>query len=295
MLTPKSSEVEVFRIPFAGKALNAVHTKISQQYEAFCKLKPVAFNGQYKADDDECLCIKDFVNTDSTFSSFADLVDGKSCGTLNKTDDLYMCRSLLYLLPAHPDLILIQRFTRSLLVGREKYFRKTISVVGNGLVDYIDDTAFTIGPKLVGYYDKVKNILYFDKINGIQRALPGFSEKYVPEADLVTMKNFFATSIFDKDSYKAIKEELEKGKGIAKSVKIARLVWLLHNQKISGRMEALKKIDKKLNINCINNGKIVVSNEVDKMVVILKVLNGDVYEVDKKIYMTNSKKELLPF
>lgn len=56
-----------------------------------------------------------------------------------------------------------------------------------------------------------------------------------------------------------------------------------------------QKYDEILNLNSVRNGKIIVSTEVRKMEVILRILLGDVFEDNGRIYLSNSKRPIERF
>lgn len=286
-LVASSKNVEALRIPFSGGVLEDVHKSILEQFATFRKLEPIEFSGQYQTGPEECLYIENYADTDKTMASFIDIVEGKSSKTLDKADDFDKCRSLLFTIPEFPDLILIQKFSRIYVASKRKWLGFFGASDGR-VVNYIDESAFSIASKLAGYYDRTKNILYFQNLESIQRALPGFSEKYIPEADAATMAAFFSKGEFDQASVKQF--------GSYKSVRVARLVWLLSKKDIKGQIDKLKNYNEKLNIGCISpDGKIVLQKEIQKMVVILRILNNDVFESKEGIYMANSKRALKPF
>lgn len=49
--------VEVRMVPFADCVRKDIGYFLNEQYQTFLKMKEVEYNGHYKADKDECLCI----------------------------------------------------------------------------------------------------------------------------------------------------------------------------------------------------------------------------------------------
>lgn len=80
-------------------------------------------------------------------------------------------------------------------------------------------------------------------------------------------------------------------------MKVARLVWLLKEQDapLERRLATFQKYDEILNLNSVRNGKIIVSTELRKMEVILRILLGDVFEDNGRIYLSNSKRPIERF
>lgn len=113
--------------------------------------------------------------------------------------------------------------------------------------------------------------------------------QYAPGADKTTITTFFRQPIFDQDSADKV-QALD-------SMKVARLVWLLKEQDapLERRLATFQKYDEILNLNSVRNGKIIVSTEVRKMEVILRILLGDVFEDNGRIYLSNSKRPIERF
>lgn len=103
------------------------------------------------------------------------------------------------------------------------------------------------------------------------------------------IEKFFSNACFESDSAAKMKD--------LDSVKVARLVWLLVEQgeKIEGRLDRFRKYNEKLNLTDFKDGKIVLTTEVRRMEVILRIFLGDVFEDNGQIYLSNSKKPLKKF
>lgn len=275
----------VRRLKLMSDAANDISAVVRSQYEEFSELSEVEFDGRYKVESDECFSISDYVDADGTFASFQEIINGNCSDVLKNTDSLSECRALLFRAPQLPNMVLIQRFTNSYLAKRDRWF-------GFGCSDSvrkIEESAFTIASSLSGVYDLESKRLRFKSVQNIRAVLPGFSDQYAPGADKTTITTFFRQPIFDQDSADKV-QALD-------SMKVARLVWLLKEQDapLERRLATFQKYDEILNLNSVRNGKIIVSTEVRKMEVILRILLGDVFEDNGRIYLSNSKRPIERF
>lgn len=177
------NNVGVRRIPLSNEAREDLNDQLLKQYDEFIALDEVDFDGTYKNDDDERFKIKNYIDHDHTIENFKKLCDGSEMDVLKKVDDLMTCKAILTRLPDHPKLILIQRFTNHCLAQRAKWYQ----IYHKDTVAHIEHSAFTFPSKIAGYYNIETSELYFRSLQSIRAALPGFSEKYIPEAGSKTL------------------------------------------------------------------------------------------------------------
>lgn len=108
-------------------------------------------------------------------------------------------------------------------------------------------------------------------------------------ADATMMKKFFENGLFDQSSAEdVIKKD---------STKLSRLVWLINNEgmDIAEGVKKFSRIDELLNMHCYKDGVIHFPSDVKRNQIILRTILGDVYEENGKVYLSNSKKALVPF
>lgn len=258
---------------------------LEHQYEEFIKFRQIEFDGRYKVDSNECFSISEYVDPDNTIDGFLSVTQGTSSDTLTSVDNLDDCKALIFNIPQFPDLFLIQRFSKSYLARRDRWY----GIGNSNSFKKIEHSAFTIASSLTGIYDIKNKKLLFKSVQSIRSALPGFTDHYVPGADKAMMEKFFSAPFFDAESARKIIE--------GDSATISRLVWLLveQNENIKARMNQFEKYNEKLNLQSLRDGKIVLSKEVKRTSVILRILLGDVFEDKGQIYLTNSKKPLAIF
>ena len=282
----EDSSVEVKIIPFAEDIRADIGDQLAQQFQSFSELEEVDYNGRYKADEDECLCIRGYKDPRKTLGGFLSLCYGGKRELVTSVEDLHNCRALLFHVPECPGKILIQRFSRSLVAQKGRYF----GVVDRRRFGRLDESAFCFGTSLAGYYSIADDKFYFRNVQTIRSAIPGFDEMYAPGADEEMIKSFFeGNAKFEPSSAKAIAARDSK--------KIARLVWLINDAKVnvSSRLADLKRFDQLLNMKCFNEGMVRFPAEVNRAVIILRILLGDVFEQDGKVYLSNSRKALSRF
>lgn len=265
-----------------SKTLNKI---VEKQYEDFERLSQIEFDGRYRVESDECFSILDYKDSDKTLKNFGNILSGDQSDVLKRVDDLSLCRALLFSVPEYPDLVLIQKFSNAYLAKSDRW----LGFGGKDSIRYIEESAFTIGSSLTGFYDVRNKKLCFKSVQSIRSALPGFADDYVPGADSAMIEKFFSNACFESDSAAKMKD--------LDSVKVARLVWLLVEQgeKIEGRLDRFRKYNEKLNLTDFKDGKIVLTTEVRRMEVILRIFLGDVFEDNGQIYLSNSKKPLKKF
>ena len=277
--------VEVYSIPFMNNLQGELSKLLEHQYEEFIKFRQIEFDGRYKVDSNECFSISEYVDPDNTIDGFLSVTQGTSSDTLTSVDNLDDCKALIFNIPQFPDLFLIQRFSKSYLARRDRWY----GIGNSNSFKKIEHSAFTIASSLTGIYDIKNKKLLFKSVQSIRSALPGFTDHYVPGADKAMMEKFFSAPFFDAESARKIIE--------GDSATISRLVWLLveQNENIKARMNQFEKYNEKLNLQSLRDGKIVLSKEVKRTSVILRILLGDVFEDKGQIYLTNSKKPLAIF
>ena len=277
--------VEALRIPLSKELQLMVVKTLESQIKIFEELAPVDYDGRYKADEDERLTIHDYKDPGNVIGAFSSYLEGKSSDILRSVDDLQRCRALLFHLPTHPGKILIQRFSRSLIASRDKYF----GIFDKDSFSMAKESTVSVANSLTAIYEITTRDLHFKNIQTIRSAIPGFVDVYAPGADANMTSNFFSNPIFDKKSA----EELAK----KDSQTIGRLIWLIHESKVKveSKFKELQQIDKLLNMHCIQDNVIKLPSEVQRSKIILSFLIGDVFVQDSKVYLTNSKRALTPF
>lgn len=276
---------EIRRVPFMQDLSTELNEILKKQYDDFAKFSQIDFDGRYKVDRDECFSIQGYKDPDKTINGFQSIIEGKNSTALKFVDDLSECKALLFRIRQLPDILLIQRFSNSYLARRDKWY----GLANGDAVQRIDHSAFTIGSSLAGFFDLKNNKLCFKSVQSIRSALPGFADEYVPGADGAMIEKFFSNECFLPTSVQIIKE--------LDSVKVARLVWLLveQNEDVNKRMDKFEYFNEVLNLDSIKNGKINLRKEVSRVEVILRILMGDVFEDNKKIYLSNYKKPISRF
>lgn len=281
---------EIKRMPFVGKVQEEVIVQLTKQIKTFEKYDVVKFNGEYKAEDNEKLQIVKYEDPDKTISNFIKIKDGIEINNLDNLDVMVDCKALLFLVPEFPNYICIQRFTRSLIADRSKFW----SFYDSGTLGHLNTTSISLASSLSGIYNLDTQNLDFRSIATIRSSLPKLVSTYAPGASKDMMSAFFSNKNFDSESTKEI---ISSG-----SQKIKRLVWLITNEKgnikdfdIPNKISELKIIDKLLNIGCISGNRIVFSNKVKKNEIILSAILGDVIRDKDMVYLSNSKKALDKF
>lgn len=119
--------------------------------------------------------------------------------------------------------------------------------------------------------------------------MPGFADNYVPVAKNEDVKTFLSNECFDQDSVKSFRSDIPARAG--------RLFWLLIDSRrdIKSRLSKFKKYDAELNMRCFKDGKIVLSNDYQRLMVTLRILLGDVFKDDGVLYLSNSKQKIKSF
>ena len=281
----EEGNASLLSIPFSKEVQTSIEEKLSIQRSAFDKLEEVGYDGRYKVDSDECLVISDYKDPDGTIEAFLSFCEGKKSGELRNVDSLDNCKALLICLPCQTRYILIQRFYRSLLATRDKYF----GCFDKSTYSKVERSAFSFGSSITAVYDVQENRLLFRSISSIRGALPKFDERYAPGADAVMMQKFFANELFDHSSAEdVIKKD---------STKLSRLVWLINNERVNVAegVRKFSRIDELLNMHCYKDGIIHFPSDVKRNQIILRTILGDVYEENGKVYLSNSRKALDPF
>lgn len=281
----EEGKARLLSIPFGIDVRKAIESKLYSQKSAFEKLVQVEYDGRYKVDNDECLVIPDYQDPDETIKLFLDFCDGRESEELTDVDDLGDCKVLLICIPGQTGYVLIQRFYRSLLASKSKFY----GWLGKNTFSNIESSAFSFGSSLTAIYDIQERKLCFRSVSSIRGALPKFDECYAPGADDTMMQKFFSNKLFDQPSAKdVIKKD---------SIKLRRLVWLINNEgvNISKGVEKFVRIDQLLNMHCYKDGLILFPSDVKRIQIILRTILGDVYEENGKVYLSNSRKALEPF
>lgn len=279
------SSVSALRLPFAESVRPQVVKYLQAQLNVFDELESVEYNGRYKADDDECLTIENYKDPGKVIEVLKQYLSGQVSDSLVSVDDLESCRSLLFVIPDQPDKVLIQRFSRTLIARRDRYF----GIYDGKTFSGIQDTAVSLASSLTAVYEIKSNRLHFKNVSSIRSAIPGFDEVYAPGADLNMINDFFSKPIFEK---KSVQEIIKKD-----SSTVARLVWLINESgvDIKAKIPELRKIDGLLNMKCFDGQLIKLPPEVIKLKVLLGTLLGDVFVQDGKVYLMNSKRAIKPF
>lgn len=278
--------VEVRMVPFADCVRKDIGYFLNEQYQTFLKMKEVEYNGHYKADKDECLCIKGYSDPRDTIEGFASLCNGECRNVVKGVEELNDCHALLIHIPECPGKILIQKFSRSLVAMRGRFY----GIVDRNRFADLSSSSFCFGSSLAGYYSIGDGKFCFRNMQTIRSAIPGFDEVYAPGADEEMIKHFFeGNSMFEPDSAKAIAHRGSK--------KVERLVWLINNAgvDVSSKLSALKRFNQLLNMKCFDDELLVFPNQVDRAVIILRIILGDVFELGGKVYFSNSRKAIPRF
>ncbi len=283
VLLLKDGKASVYGLEFDRGMQYKLGNMLSRQYEKLSKLDPEDFGLGYLTEDHQILRICNYQDPGKCIDSFLQVCDGRNSEILTKAEDLSLCKTLFFRLPQYPNYLLIQRFYKSYVATRDKWF----SFLGANAITEMKEFAFTIASSLCGYYDIEKRTLYFQKLNSIMYALPGLAEMYSPEADLKTQEKFFTGSLFVKDSWGLVCRQ-----GVTR--KMAQIVWLIESGAldVSKQMKKLKEVDKKKDLQCIQNGRIVMSEDRKRNELILNVLGGNVLKDGEDFYLVNSKKKI---
>lgn len=283
--TNSKGEINALRIPLSAQVRKELDDILCGQYKSFIKLDKVEFSGTYKNEDDERFYIQGYDDPDKTINAFNGILSGLNTDTLTKVDDLSRCNAFLYCIPQLPDLILIQRFTNHYFADRDKFY----GLLSGNTVAHITSSAFAFPSKITGIYDKSSRELSFLNVQSIRSALPGFADNYVPVAKNEDVKTFLSNECFDQDSVKSFRSDIPARAG--------RLFWLLIDSRrdIKSRLSKFKKYDAELNMRCFKDGKIVLSNDYQRLMVTLRILLGDVFKDDGVLYLSNSKQKIKSF
>ncbi len=278
-------EASVLAIPFSKSVQGAIQDRLKKQFDQFMSLEPVEYDGRYKADEDECLEIKDYEDPDHTIERFLEYCNALASGDLSSSDDMEKCKALLICLPGLTRYVLIQRFYKGLLASKSRFFQ----IFGKTTYSNIASTAFSFASSVTGVYDTEERSLRFRSIQSIRGALPRFDEVYAPGATEQMMQSFFGHPMFERSSALSV---INKD-----STKLSRLVWLIKNENIDieNGIKNFARIDELLNMQCYKDGLIHFPTDVKRNQIILRTILGDVFESDGKVYWMNSKKALLPF
>lgn len=278
-------DVVVLTIPFSDKVRKEISELLLSQFNALNALDDVPYSVRYQASEDERLVINNYSDPDKTLQRFIEICHGSVYEDLDKAESLAKCKALLFCVPTVPGKVLIQRFSRATMASRDKYF----GFFSGNTVSKVEKDSFTLGSSLAGFFDVQDCSLTFRNVNTIRGALPKFEDEYAPWADDATMDKFFSDVNFDKRSALDVIKK--------KSKKVQRLVWLLDNQKVNvkAKLSEFHKIDRLLNMNSFQDGKIYFPGEVNKITIILRTLLGDVTEEDGVVYLSNSKRPIEPF
>lgn len=279
----EDGSADVLGVPFDTTAREDVSAKLQEQWNKFSTLNSVPYDGRYKADDDERLTISNYGDMDGVVAGMRRLIGGETSDQISSFDELDTCRALLFWAPAITDEIMIQRFSRALLLKPGRLFHWTQNV------RRVTESYLTISSSLAGSYSLEKNTLTFANVNTIRRALPKFDETYAPGATQADLERFFSNPIFE-----------EKSSEIAKtsdSSQIGRLVWLVLNSgsDFASSFSKVQHFDKILNMDSVHDSKIVFPKDVARAKIILRVLLGDVFESNGNVYLTNSKRPVKAF
>lgn len=279
----KDDEVCVYGLQFDKNMQDKLGNLLCRQYEKLSKLDPEDFGLSYMNEDHQILRLRDYEDPGKCIESFLQVCDGRNSEVLMKRDDLSLCKTLFFRIPQHPNCLLIQRFYKSYVATRDKWF----GFFGADTITEMKESAFTIASSLCGYYDIEENTLYFPKLNSIMYALPGFANKYSPVADLKTQERFFTRPLFVSGSWELICRQ-----GITR--RAAQNVWLIESGVVdpSSQMRKLKELDKKENLGCLRKGRVVMSEDRKKNELILNILAGNVLKDGDKFYLVNSKKQI---
>ena len=281
----EDGNTSLLSIPFGEDVQKSIEAKIASQLTAFESLEEVEYDGRYKVDNDECLAIPDYQDPDGTMKTFVEFCEGRDSGELSDVDSLDGCKAILICLPGQTRYVLVQRFYRSLLASKNKFY----GLFGKNTYSNIASSAFSFGSSITAIYDIQEKKLRFRSTSSIRGALPKFDELYAMGADATMMKKFFENGLFDQSSAEdVIKKD---------STKLSRLVWLINNEgmDIAEGVKKFSRIDELLNMHCYKDGVIHFPSDVKRNQIILRTILGDVYEENGKVYLSNSKKALVPF
>lgn len=172
----EDGSADVLGVPFDTTAREDASAKLQEQWNKFSTLNSVPYDGRYKADDDERLTISNYGDMDGVVAGMRRLIGGETSDQISSFDELDTCRALLFWAPAITDEIMIQRFSRALLLKPGRLFHWTQNV------RRVTESYLTISSSLAGSYSLEKNTLTFANVNTIRRALPKFDETYAPGA-----------------------------------------------------------------------------------------------------------------
>lgn len=278
--------VSIKHIPFDPHVMMEIEKEIGRQYEELDKYEDCSFDGRYKVDPKQKLTIEGYSDPDQTFSKIASALNGEDGEILKSADELKKAAGLFFYLKKYPNLIIFQSFANRYVIDKKKAFQK---LRGRDVYSHMDDSPFTLGTSVTGYFDSSTKVLTLKSVFSGRRVLPGFAQNYIPGATQEEVVNFFKNSIFDQRSAQNISVE---------SKKIGRLVWLINSskEKLENRLEDIKDITSALNLPCISpEGKIELFKEVKKTEIILQVIAKDIFRQGEQIVLTNSKRVLKPF
>lgn len=279
-----AGEADVALIPCDKRPQRQFSERLAAQLKEFRKLVPTDYHGEYKPEDDECLSIKGYQDTGKVIAGMKSLCNGECEERVRDLKELENCRGFVFGLPEFPEMLLIQRFTKALLLKPGHGYTMFSGTVGS-----VDEYQFSIGNSLVGVYlDKTKE-LQFRNVQTIRSTLPKFDETYAPGATSADLDQFFSNSIFEEISAARAKK--------SDSVHIARLVWLAMSEGVDMVKEFpnIERLDRMLNMGCCQDGQIVFPKDVQRAKILLRMALGDVMEKDGRIFLTNSKKPLDKF
>lgn len=281
----EDTSVEALRIPFSESIRPQIEKYLDDQLKVFESLEPVDYDGRYKADDDECLTIENYKDPGNVIQNVCKFINGEAALELSSVDELDSCRAFVFSISSHPDKLLLQRFSRTLIAKKDRYF----GIYDEKTFSSIRESAVALATSLTAVYEINSKKLHFKNVKSIRSAIPGFDEVYAPGADLNMIRDFFSNPLFETNSAREIAKK--------DSSTIARLVWLIHESgvDIKTKLPKLRQIDGLLNMRCFEGALIKLPSEVLKVKVLLGVFIGDVFVQDNKVYLTNSKRAIPPF
>ena len=282
----EDEKITIKNITFDPKALRFLEREVKEQIAELTKLKEIEFDSRYKLENNEIFSVPSYQDTDKTIDKLKSAISVGGYDNILEVSELDNSLGLFFVFRSEPTKFYFQKFTKRMMIKKDTAFLKMRS---NDIFGLAEEDQFTLGPKLTGYFDCSVNNLYISSIYTAKQIFPKFLDSYVQEATPKEMEDFFKDSIFDSTSVENIP---------LSSVKIARLVWLINNEKIQigDRLKDLEDISGALNMQCITiERKIKMFKEVIKSQYVLQIILKDIFRDGAKIYLANSKRIIKPF
>lgn len=273
-------------IAFDNQVLAGVKKEVSAQLKSILTYKPVEFDGRYKSEPKEILYIDNYIDKDNTFKCIEEALRGVNPNTVQKTENLSIAFGLFFILDNNPDKIVFQKFSKRMLVDKKKTYWKRHN---QEVYDYLPESSFSLANSASGYYERSAKRLYIRSAFIGRQIFPAFSDEYVPGASSAEITEFLKRPQFDASAIKQFNCD---------SQKLARLVWLIRDSgiKVADRLEDLRDISTALNLKCITeDGHIRLFPDIEKTKLVLQIILKDVYRQGNEIFLSNSKRALVPF